>query len=342
MRYGWTGGSNTCRVLPPAEMGRSSARRSLAPCDNGSRRGNWRARLPRAPVAQRIEHWFPKPCAQVRFLAGVPNNLNLAGASIRPTRLDIMSECSRECDHLIRQTGQKPVQRGQHRSLRRGSHCPPGSRQLRLTSQLLVQMVPSRLAIRRSRQEVAWFSAARPSPWLDRQAAGLIARAQSSCARSTSAIATAPCDGSMVDEQNRHAVVVLLTSTTLLNIPNPWLSSVASSTARRLLGRALRSENWGPISHIRRAHSGLLQRSPWSQLSAIAKSTWSRNCAALTQRSRRLGIAAQPRSMNIPAAIRLVTTCTTTSCLSKSLGLTLTCAPLSEGSAAASRLGHGS
>ena len=25
-----------------------------------------------APVAQRIEHWFPKPCAPVRVRAGVP------------------------------------------------------------------------------------------------------------------------------------------------------------------------------------------------------------------------------------------------------------------------------
>ena len=31
-----------------------------------------RRRSERAPVAQWIEQWFPKPCAQVRFLPGVP------------------------------------------------------------------------------------------------------------------------------------------------------------------------------------------------------------------------------------------------------------------------------
>jgi hypothetical protein len=33
--------------------------------------------ISRAPVAQRIEQWFPKPCAQVRFLPGVPMEMNL-------------------------------------------------------------------------------------------------------------------------------------------------------------------------------------------------------------------------------------------------------------------------
>lgn len=37
-----------------------------------TRRRRASRRNSRAPVAQRIEQWFPKPCAQVRFLAGVP------------------------------------------------------------------------------------------------------------------------------------------------------------------------------------------------------------------------------------------------------------------------------
>src|SRR5687768_13259890 len=34
-----------------------------------------------APVAQRIEQWFPKPCAQVRFLAGVNTHSDSARAT---------------------------------------------------------------------------------------------------------------------------------------------------------------------------------------------------------------------------------------------------------------------
>ncbi len=46
----------------------------------------------RAPVAQGIEHRFPKPCAQVRILPGAPDNR-------RSVRLQI-GLCPKSCANL--------------------------------------------------------------------------------------------------------------------------------------------------------------------------------------------------------------------------------------------------
>gem|GEM_PF-4149804 len=45
-----------------------------------------------APVAQWIEHWPPKPCAQVRFLPGAPRN----NGFVRDTQVSSI-DLSRDC-----------------------------------------------------------------------------------------------------------------------------------------------------------------------------------------------------------------------------------------------------